>query len=109
MGTDGRSILLSFGGHDGQMTNFKKFFKNEKGKEEETLTKERWNEWTTGKMNGRHAVVALGYNPQKNAWKIQNSWGGKYRDGYCFVEHGAWPNPKFIDVYAPIYGVLRDK
>lgn len=49
--------------------------------------------WKT-KVSGSlaHAIVLVGYDDAKNAWKIQNSWGTTWGDaGYGWIDYDLYP------------------
>ena len=44
--------------------------------------------WSQEKSTNFHAVTAVGYDDQKKAVRIMNSWGTKWKDqGYCWVSY----------------------
>jgi len=47
----------------------------------------------TGKFKGGHAMVVIGYNDSKNAFKVMNSWGTKWGDnGFAWIDYANFPN-----------------
>ena len=49
--------------------------------------------WSQEKSDNYHAVTAVGYDDQKNAVRIMNSWGTKWKDqGYCWVSYDSLRN-----------------
>lgn len=49
-----------------------------------------------GGQHGRHAVVIIGYDDSKGAFKIQNSWGTKWGDeGYGWIAYDHLPRAVF--------------
>ena len=50
----------------------------------------------TGGSMGGHAMVVVGYDDNKNAFKIMNSWSETWGDkGYCWVEYNTFKNMVF--------------
>ncbi|MEJ0106451.1 MAG: C1 family peptidase [Bacteroidota bacterium] len=46
----------------------------------------------TGKFKGGHAMVVIGYNDTKNAFKVMNSWGTKWGDnGFAWIDYANFP------------------
>ncbi len=45
----------------------------------------------SGEQGGAHAVVLVGYDDRRHAWKILNSWGQDWGDhGYGWIDYAAW-------------------
>jgi len=94
-----RVIVCRFRLDDDQWARFSQYFEQQK---KGILTSS-----VLGKASGTtggHAVCIIGYNPIRDCWKVQNSWGGGFADnGYFRVERGAFSNAhasvQFIDVY----------
>ncbi|CAF1483212.1 unnamed protein product [Adineta steineri] len=51
--------------------------------------------------HGRHALLAVGYSDESNAFIVRNSWGEKWGDkGYCYIPYDYIVNPKLcFDVW----------
>jgi hypothetical protein len=46
---------------------------------------------SSGEDGGGHAVVLVGYDDSRHAWKILNSWGPNWGDhGYGWIAYSAW-------------------
>ncbi len=44
--------------------------------------------YSRGYSKGGHAMLVVGYDNQKNAFKIINSWGEKWgNNGYCYIDY----------------------
>lgn len=44
----------------------------------------------TGSRNINHEVILVGWDDDKGAWKLRNSWGTGWADeGYCWIAYGA--------------------
>jgi hypothetical protein len=51
--------------------------------------------WTkaSGKQKGNHAMLVIGYDDNKKAFKVMNSWGTKWGDnGYAWISYTWFPN-----------------
>lgn len=47
----------------------------------------------SGKPKGNHAMLVIGYDDNKKAFKLMNSWGTKWGDnGYGWVDYNYFPN-----------------
>ena len=64
-------------------------------------TEDNFNNFTTpiiwkskkGTPNGSHATIVCGYDDDKNAFKVQNSWGPSFKDnGYFWIDYSFFPN-----------------
>ncbi|CAF1035104.1 unnamed protein product [Rotaria magnacalcarata] len=51
--------------------------------------------------HGSHAMLAVGYSDQSQAFIVRNSWGADWGDkGYCYIPYGYMTNPDFcFDVW----------
>lgn len=51
--------------------------------------------WTkaNGKQKGNHAMLVVGYDDTKKAFKVMNSWGTKWGDnGFAWIDYTYFPN-----------------
>lgn len=50
-----------------------------------------WNS-TGGKQLGGHAMLVIGYDDNKSAFKVLNSWGQNWgKKGYCWISYSLFP------------------
>lgn len=50
-----------------------------------------WNS-ASGQQQGGHAMLIVGYDDAKGAFKVLNSWGKNWgRDGYCWITYSFFP------------------
>jgi C1A family cysteine protease len=50
-----------------------------------------WKSYTTGASAG-HAMVIVGYDDSKNAWRVMNSWGASWcENGYGWIDYNFFP------------------
>jgi hypothetical protein len=46
----------------------------------------------SGSVRGGHAIVVMGYDDTKNAFKVQNSWGENWKDnGFLWIDYDFFP------------------
>jgi len=46
----------------------------------------------TGNFGGYHAMLVVGYDNSKNAFKVVNSWGANWgNNGYCWIDYSFFP------------------
>jgi len=85
---DARPVLARLRFDKDQLEKFNSFYSN--GDVDAVMKKDDLGAYNPNLKYAGHAVVIIGYNSEKNAWKVQNSWGGNWaKGGYCFIEFGA--------------------
>lgn len=57
--------------------------------------KDTWKD--PGTKEGGHCMLLVGYDDNKNAFKVMNSWGAEWgNNGFGWIDYGLFPNPQVI-------------